>query len=990
MKRSGFRQSGSILVALALAAPGASAATPPQLGGSWIQSGIAPAPQSFEIRGTQNRNNPIRQALAEPFSGEELFIRFDLRYDAGSIDPPIEGKGNGEFFILWLDDQEGDDTASHNGGVPNLGVHVANGQNSFMVRFASGVERHTKTRLKGDVDYRLVARLWKTKAGEKSPFDNLDLWIDPLPGAEFKPHASTSSRKSIASVKWLGFATGGKTEPTDRIHVSDIRIADNWRGILGLPPETEPTQPKPSEDPKRAVKKTVDFAKHIHPILKKHCLDCHSGDKPKAGLHLNIMEEALNKTAPFNADGSHLIELVTTTDDEHRMPPPKAGPRLSDKEVATLKAWIDEGLDWDEELAPTPIPNSDHWAFQPIRRPAIPEVGNADWIRTPIDAFVARRHEQAGLTPAPAADNAALRRRVSLDLTGLPPDAGGEAPAFDDAYVDELLYSRQHGERWARHWLDLARWAESNGHQHNRNRPFAWRYRDYVIRSFNEDKPFDQFIREQIAGDELPYSDEHSEALGFLAAARYSGNELDKEIQRNDILVDVVNTTAQTFLGLTFECAQCHEHKFDPISMRDYYRLQAFFARGEPGNVVLRGNNKGSEERIVELVTERWRIFDDVQTRLINARRKKGYPEPILVIPKSVIGGMTAEERRIFDRLEKEIATQPQAWSYYSPAAASTKPLIAPHEMRWPLPRDPEGLANRKTRILIRGDIGSPGPEVAPGWPAVFGGKAGKSEKTRLELADWLASKDNPLTARVWANRIWQWHFGRGIVETSGDFGTQGARPSHPELLDWLAAELIDNGWSARHLHRLILGSSAYRQSSDYNAANAAIDPDNKLLWRREPRRLEAEAIRDSILAVAGRLDVALGGPSVPAKDMETSTRRSVYLEQKRDKLPHQQMLFNGANALTSCSRRRVSTVALQPLYLLNSDFMQRMAAAFAQRIEEQAGDEGDLARTAIELALSRAAGEEEVKRAQELIEKEGLQSFCLALFNLNEFVYAP
>ncbi len=973
---------------LALAAQGAPA-EPPRLAGSWVQSAIAPAPQSFEVRGTRNRNNPIRRALEAPFSGEELFIRFDLRYDAKSIDLPIEGKGDGEFFILWLDQDEGDDTASHNGGVPNLGVHVANGQNSFMVRFASGVERHTKTALKGDVDYRLVARLWKTKAGEKSPFDNLDLWIDPLPGAEFKPHASTSSKKSISSVKWLGFATGRKTEASDRIHVSDIRVTDTWRGILGLPPKTEPTKPKPTEEQKRSIEKTVTFAKDVHPILKKHCLECHSGDRPKAGLHLNIMEEALNQTAPFNADGSHLIELVSSTDPKRRMPPPKAGPRLTDKEIATLKAWINEGLDWDEELAPTPIPNSEHWAFQPIQRPQVPEVKKADWVRTPIDAFIARQHERAGLSPAPMADAATLRRRAALDLTGLPPQTA-DLDAFDDALVDELLYSKQHGERWSRHWLDLARWAESNGHQHNRNRPHAWRYRDYVVRSFNEDKPFDQFIREQLAGDELPYSDENSKALGFLAAARYSGNELDKEIQRNDILVDVVNTTAQTFLGLTFECAQCHEHKFDPISMRDYYRLQAFFARGEPGNVVLRGNNKGSEERIVELVTERWRIFDDVQTRLINARRKKGYPEPILVIPKTVLGGMTAEERRIFDRLEKEIATLPQTWSYYSPATASAKPLIAPHEMRWPLPRDPEGLATRKTRILIRGDIGSPGPEVNPGWPAVFGGKAGAPPKTRLQLAGWLSSKDNPLTARVWANRIWQWHFGRGLVATSGDFGTQGAPPSHPELLDWLAAELIDNDWSARHLHRLILGSSVYRQSSEYNAANAGIDPENRLLWRRTPRRLEAEAIRDSILAVAGLLDDEMGGPSVPAKDAETSHRRSIYLEQKRDKLPHQQMLFDGANALTSCSRRRVSTVALQPLYLLNSDFMQRMAAAFAERIEKQAGDEGDLARTAIELALYRPAGEEEIKRAKTLIAAEGLQSFCLALFNLNEFVYAP
>ena len=646
--------------------------------------------------------------------------------------------------------------------------------------------------------------------------------------------------------------------------------------------------------------------------------------------------------------------------------------------------------------------DNSHWAFTAPRKAALPAVSKPEWPQTALDQFVLARLDAEGLAPNPEADPRTLLRRLSLDLIGLPPSPD-EVSAFVQAWtrnresawasaVNRLLASPHFGEKWARWWMDLAHYADTDGYTVDYDRPHAWRWRDWVVEAFNRNQSFDQFTVEQIAGDLVPESTvDQKIATGFFRhtlSNREGGADLEEH--RVKKVIDRTATYGATWLGLTVECAQCHEHKFDPISMRDYYRLQAFFARGEPGNVVLRGANKGSEERIVELVTERWRIFDDVQTRLINARRKKGYPEPILVIPKTVLGGMTAEERRIFDRLDKEIATLPQTWSYYSPATASAKPLIAPHEMRWPLPRDPEGLATRKTRILIRGDIGSPGPEVKPAWPAVFGGKSGKSAKTRLQLAEWLSSKENPLTARVWANRIWQWRFGRGLVETSGDFGTQGAPPSHPELLDWLAAELIDNDWSARHLHRLILGSNAYRQSSAYNAANAAIDPDNKLLWRRTPRRLEAEAIRDSILAVAGKLDDAMGGPSVPAKDAETSHRRSLYLEQKRDKLPHQQMLFDGANALTSCSRRRVSTVALQPLYLLNSEFMQRMAAAFAKRIEEHAGDEGNLARTAIELALSRPAREEEIKRAETLIAAEGLQSFCLALFNLNEFVYAP
>lgn len=971
------------------------AADSPLLGGDWTQSAIAPAAQSFEIRGTKGRNNPIRRELSAPFSGEEFFVRFRMRYDAASIDEP--GVGDGEFFIMWLDAEDEGDTDSHNGGVPNFGVHVANGKNNFMVRFASNAEKHSNVQLEGDREYGVVARLWKSQAGEKEPFENLDLWIDPLPGDEFRPAASASSRKSISEVRWIGFATGGKTESSDRIRVSDIRVGDNWRAILGLPPLSEP-KPAYEPEPVPVVKKTVDFKTHVYPILKERCFDCHAGEKPKGGLRLNVMDEALNQVTPFNAGASRLIELVTSNDPDERMPPPKKGAALTAKEVATLRAWIDEGFDWDEQLLPTPRPRTDHWSFQAIRRPEVPAVKNAAWVRTPVDAFIARRHEALGLTPAPVADGATLRRRLSLDLIGLPPDVAtseeseisnskAQIGAGDaDALVDELLYSKHYGERWGRFWLDVARWGESNGYQHNRDRPHAWRYRDYVVRSFNADKPFNQFVREQIAGDELPYADEHIEGAGFLAAARYSGNELDKEIQRNDILVDIVNTTSRAFLGLTAECAQCHTHKFDPISIRDYYRLQAFFAKGQPGNVVFRGE----DERVASLVAERWRIFDDVHARLVNVRRKKGYPEPILVIPKSVVSGMRAEERQLYNQLEKEIEKLPQAWSYYSPASASEKLNVAPHEMRWPLPRDEARLADQKTYLRIRGDVGSRGPQVEPGWPAVFGPTPDLGDRPRTRLADWLAAKENPLTARVWVNRIWQGHFGRGLVETSGDFGLQGSRPSHPELLDWLASELVDSGWSARHIHRLILGSNTYRQSAAFHEGNAERDPENLAYWRWQPRRLEAEAIRDSILAVAGVLDLEAGGPSVPLKEAESSNRRSLYLQQKRDKLPHQQMLFDSANAVTSCSRRRVSTVSLQPLYLLNSAFIQRTAKAFAERVSKEVGETAGQARRAIELALGRAAEAGELVKAEVFVEEQGLEAFCLALFNLNEFAYVP
>lgn len=557
-----------------------------------------------------------------------------------------------------------------------------------------------------------------------------------------------------------------------------------------------------------------------------------------------------------------------------------------------------------------------------------------------------------------------------MDLTGLPPSAFATEPT-----VETLLKDPAYGERWGRHWLDIARWAESNGHQHNRDRPYAWRYRDWVIDAFTSGMPYDQFLREQIAGDELATSDTSPVvATGFLSAARYSGNELDKEIQRNDILVDVANTTAKAFLGLTLECAQCHTHKFDPLSIRDYYRFQAFFAGGQPANVVL---TDGEGNKAQALVDERWRIFDDVHARMVNSRRKRGFPEPIDITPKSVVKGMTKAEKSRFDQLEEQIAKLPQSWSYYSADAAQPRP-IAPHVMRWPLPRDISSLDDLQIHMLIRGDVKSPGPKVTPGWPAVFGPTPQEIGQPRSMLAAWMTDSKNPLTARVWANRIWQWHFGRGLVESSGDFGIQGAEPTHPELLDFLASELIESGWSTNHLHRLILNSATYRQSSNFSKSNFAIDPDNRFLWRWTPRRLEGESIRDSVLAVSGLLDRKRGGPSDPA----SSRRRSLYLKQKRDHLPNQQMLFDGADALVSCTRRQVSTTALQPLWLLNSSLTQQAAAALAERSES--------VESAFEICFGRKPRQQELDLLRELANEHGLPSACLAMINSSEFLYIP
>lgn len=911
----------------------------------------------FTIKGTGSRSNPLRRKLATPFDGNELFVRYRLKYPSTNIDSPPDG--NGEFLVLWLDDTEGEDRSTHSSGVPNIGIHVDGNENRFMTRFNSGQQKFG-TKLTGDREILLVARLWKAKAGKDSPFNRLDLWVDPKSNELKKPHVQSSSSKAISIVRWLGFSTGAKTEPEDKIMVWDLAIAGSWNEILGLPPDSPS---KPNGNPQKIVR-TIQFKKDIFPFLKEHCFECHAGDDPDSEIRLDRFDEVLNQTQPRNAKQSHLFQLVI----QNKMPPESDG--LPKGAIRKIEDWINEGLDWDESLLPTPPPKTDHWAFQPIQRPSVPQIKNSSWVKTPVDAFIAKKHESLGLVPAQNADSSTLSRRRTLDLIGLPP-----SQVNGKNEVDDLLSNPQYGVRWGRHWLDVARWAESNGFQHNRDRPYAWRYRDWVIEAFNKDKPYDEFVLEQIAGDELqPHTEEALIATGFLAAGSYSGNEHDKEIQRNDILVDIVNTTGEAFLGLTVGCAQCHTHKFDPISIRDYYRLQAFFINGQPGNIVLRNNKKNAES----LIASRWKLFESVHDRLVNNKRHAGYPEPIYVIPKSVVGGMNRDEKKEFHELEDQIAKLPQSWSYFGVSHGNRPATVAPHEMRWPLSRNMAELKQLRASILIRGDVKSKGPVVSPGWPLVFGSSPKEMKHPRTELANWLTSKNNPLTARVWVNRIWQWHFGRGLVETSGDFGLQGRPPSHPKLLDFLACELMDNNWSTKHIHRLIMNSSTYQQSSRYSKSNALIDPSNRFLWRWPVRRLEAEAIRDCMLSVGGNLDLTMGGLSSSLD----SHRRSVYLKQKRDRFPQQQILFDSANGITSCSRRRVSTNALQPLWLMNSDFSQEASS----RLAHQAGS----VTNAFELTLGRVPTSEEQQQLVELANKYGLASACLVILNSSEFLYIP
>lgn len=696
--------------------------------------------------------------------------------------------------------------------------------------------------------------------------------------------------------------------------------------------------------------------------------------------------------------------------------------------------------------------------------------GSSQWCQTPVDAFIAAQYARHGLSPAPFADRRRLLLRLSMDLTGLPPPmdwldefASDSSPDGVARVVDRLLASPRYGERWGRHWLDVARWAESEGFESNHPRPYAWRYRDYVVDAFNRDLPFDLFLYQQIAGDELlPYADSHLIATGFLAAARLSSNEEDKALQRNDVLVDIVNMVGEGVLGLTMGCAQCHNHKFDPITQRDYYRLQSLFVSGQPANLTLRDRelNQRYESAVPAALPPARQLaktlFESARERLRKDRLAKlsmetrvaletpsGRRTPeqqelarqadlqLQLLDNQIEREIADDEKPLYDALKKKIAAwekqlpdRPQTWGFYSPRTSPTSIEVLPMRGFYPLQFEAEQLRASQAYLLVRGNVHRRGPAVDAGWPAVielaFGEPpAARHDGSRSAFVDWLVDSRHPLTSRVWANRIWQHHFGHGLVETPGDFGLRGAPPSHPELLDYLAVEGREQGWSTKRLHRLICTSSVYELAADESSAAVGHDdqvfktgrerdPENRWLWRYPSRRLEAEAVRDKLLAVAGELDLAAGGPS---GDEQTSRRRALYIFQKRDMLPEVQRLFDGANANEPCGRRLVTTVSLQPLYLLNSPFAARMAERFAARVESLAGDDpcGQI-ETAYGLALGRPPDADERSAALDFLRMDRppplkieaasqkpnaapapwspLRRFCQILMNLNEFAY--
>ncbi|HEV3144095.1 MAG TPA: DUF1549 domain-containing protein [Gemmataceae bacterium] len=729
----------------------------------------------------------------------------------------------------------------------------------------------------------------------------------------------------------------------------------------------------------------------------------------------------------------------------------------------------------------------DHWSFRSPTRPAIPVVPRSDWIRTPVDAFVLAKLEAAGLSPSPEADKRTLLRRVAFDLTGLPPTLAEQeaflADARPDAYerlVERLLASAHYGERWAQHWLDVVRYAESNGYEADGERPHAWRYRDYVIRSFNEDKPYNQFLTEQIAGDLLAKGHEpRSAAEDWIATGLHRcgpvhmvGGNTDPEENRQEVLTEMVNGLCSAILGVTMACTRCHDHKFDPFTQGDYYRLQAFFAATKYRDIDLATKEEAErQKKETDAIHAKTAPLQKKVTELeapyrarISAAKHVALEQKYQDALAAPAAQRTAEQKKLAEQadvlvkitwdevvaaLTPDDRAQRQAWRDEIHALEAHLP--PPPAQAWAVADEEKPPA---TYILKRGDVKSKGPAVEPNFPRVARGEA-ITEKparlTRLDLAQWLTRPEHPLTARVWVNRLWQHHFGRGLVGTPNDFGLRGERPTHPELLDWLATEFVNPStpqaaFSTKHIHRLIVLSSSYRQSSAISKSEIrnpkSVDPDNRLLWRMNRRRLESETLRDAMLAVAANYNPQMGGPMVrvplekevydliftegepdglwkPSPEPHAFERRSVYLFAKRNvRLPMLEA-FDQPDTLNSCAIRPVSTFAPQALILMNGPFAQAQSKAFAVRLLREAGSEPDaLVARAFLLAFGRPAREFELQGARDFLDRQtkilhdqgrkgqaigsppgtpaqldpayvhALGDFCLALFNANEFLY--
>ena len=799
------------------------------------------------------------------------------------------------------------------------------------------------------------------------------------------------------------------------------------------------------------------FSESVEPLLKQHCLKCHSGDEPKGSLDLTTRDKLLaggDSGAAIDVEALSDSLLVSAINyDSFEMPPTG---KLPPAEIALLTKWVEMGapmrpIEFAADEGGSPEINDEtraHWAFRPIERPPVPEVQHNDWVVNPIDAFVLARLKEAGLAPSPPAAPRELIRRLYYDLLGLPPEpddveqfAADPSDAAYDALVDRLLDSPQYGEHWARYWLDVVRYGESNSYERDNPKPFVWRYRDYVIDAFNSDKPFDRFVMEQLAGDELdPVTPETIIATGYYRLGLWDDEPVDKELAFYDGLDDIAATTSQGLLGLTMNCARCHEHKLDPIPHEDYYRFLAFFRNvrhygvradptvfdasvceiGTPEQRVDYAQRKAAyDQQLASLRQQLDEIEDAVRPKLQGGEKDDFQDQSVRPdILKKHVGDLITQER--FDEYARVHADWKERRDH--PPAGLDQALCVKEN----------GAECPPTFVLARGNPGSKTDEVLPGFPRVLDvpepeivpPAGGASSGRRRALAEWIVSPSNPLTARVIVNRIWQWHFGRGLVRSANNFGLQGDRPTHPELLDWLAAEFIDRGWSIKQLSRLILASNTFRMASHGNPGDPphpglAADPQNDLLWRFDPRRLRAEEVRDSILAVNGSLNTekmhgpsiyevipaaVLAGQSRPGAGWGKSTpadrrRRSIYIHVKRSLQVPLLAAFDAADPDSPCPVRFSTTQPTQALTLLNSEYLSEQADIFADFVRTNAGDDvQDQVTFALQRGTQRPPTEAEVNRGCTLIESlhqdrgltddQALKYYCLLVLNLNEFLY--
>jgi hypothetical protein len=900
---------------------------------------------------------------------------------------------------------------------------------------------------------------------------------------------------------------------------------------------------KAIDDLPSSAQRDVTYAKDVVPILTKYCLKCHGPKLQESGLRVDQKASLLRggdigepAVVSGKSGESLLIQVIAGLNEDLKMPP--EGSQLMANEIGILRKWIDMGIPWpgqaDAKLA------TDHWSFQSIQRPAVP-ANNSSWIRNDIDRFILHALKQQGLKPSPAASPVELLRRLRLVEHGLPPTKA-QIVRFKhskdySSLVDEILSSEHYGERWARHWLDLVRFGETAGFEMNRERVNAWPYRDYVIESLNSDKPYDQFVLEQLAGDAL----DAPRATGFLVAGPNdmvkSQDPVFRKLQRQDELADMINTTGTTFLGLTLGCARCHSHKFDPISQKDYYSLQAVFAgvnhaeRELPATVDLQSrrheiaeqiesidetlsryvvtpvlrdavNAKFNEERFAATRTlfvrftvlrstggepciDELSVFSksknvSLSNLGVKATASTEYPNnpkhKIAHINDGLVGNphswISAEnsagwiqlefsepvdidriqwardrEGTFRDRLaieyKIEIALQPGQWTTvathqdrlpydvnaaatvvnydFSKVTASKRSLLEESVVQLHSLRQQMTYLSKSQVVyagtftmppaifrLYRGDPLAPREQMKPDAIEILGslGLASDApEKQRREhLGKWIVAPENPLTARVIVNRIWQHCFGIGIVDTPSDFGAAGTLPTHPDLLDYLACELRENEWSLKHIHRLILESSTFRQVSTPRAIALKKDNDSRYLWRFPPRRLEAEAIRDSILAVSGSLNLQRGGPGFSGFKVEMENvrhyfpieqygpehwRRMIYQTKVRQEQDGVFGVFDCPDASQVVAKRSRSTTPLQALNLLNSKFVIQQSQIMSERliVEDPESVSGQV-RAAYVYFYARKPTLDEVKDSKRFIEQYGLAAFCRVLFNSNEFLF--